>query len=173
MASPQDQQKDSMWAWAMMEPELSEREKALRDKFCEEYIKDENEYKACSRVGFAAAFVPEMAKLFMRESYVTKKIRAMQEEQLHGPEKDAKQTARDIAISVYKEVALNKFEKGAARVAAASGLVNLHGIAAPTKSQVDVNHRGGVLMVPAIASLNDWESIAMATQRGLVSDVRN
>ena len=174
MATPQiDTQSSWAWTQALMEPTMSEMERKLRDRFCDEYMKDGDAYAAASRVGFAAPFVPEMADRFMKESYVRKKLEELRQIVLDAEEKDSKKRAKDIVQRVLMDVAMNKFEKGSARVAACNGLTNIHGLAAPVKSQVDVNMRGGVLMVPAIADLNPWEQVAVESQRKLVSNVRD
>ena len=49
----------------LMEPEPFGQEKALRDLFVQEYIKDFDPFQACLRVGFQAAFAVEYAKKFM------------------------------------------------------------------------------------------------------------
>jgi hypothetical protein len=36
-----------------------------------------------------------------------------------------------------------------------------------------VTHRGGVLMVPMIADVNNWEDVAQTSQKKLVSDARH
>jgi len=62
-----------------MEPfQLSAREIAVRDFFVTEYLKDNDPYRACIRMGFLAAFAPDQAKTFMNDGYVLRKLAYLQ-----------------------------------------------------------------------------------------------
>lgn len=56
------------------EPELSGKEKALRDAFVREYLDDYDPVKACVRLGYKLTVATTYAARFMEESYVLKKI---------------------------------------------------------------------------------------------------
>jgi len=56
------------------EPELTPREKALRDAFVKEYLTDYHPVRAAIRLGFKAGIAETYADKFMRESYVLKQI---------------------------------------------------------------------------------------------------
>lgn len=58
----------------MEPPALTEGEMAVRDMFVTEYIKDNDPYRACIRMGFLAAFAPDQAKVFMNDGYVLRKL---------------------------------------------------------------------------------------------------
>lgn len=153
-----------------MEPELTESEKALRDKFVDEYLVDFKPYEACIRVGFMAAFARQWADKFMDESYVQRRIR---ERKFKAPEDEKAQAEIDkqIALSALRQAA--QHGPYPSRVAAASRLVTMLGIDAPTKVQNDITMRGGVMMVPAIANIDEWEQAAIATQDRLVQESRH
>lgn len=167
--------KSSSWdsqTWVAMEPEFTEQERALRDRFVEEYLVDWSPLNAARRVGFSNAFAEEYAKRFMGESYVRKRIEVMKhrtdldEEELEAYDK------RRIRAQLMRE-AHDQFSTGAARVAALGKLMSLYGMDAPTRIQQEIEHRGGVMMVPAIASLDDWEQTAMTSQANLAEAARS
>lgn len=53
---------------------LTDAEKAVRDLFVDQYVKDNDPYRACIRMGFLAAFAPDQAKAFMEDGYVLRKL---------------------------------------------------------------------------------------------------
>ena len=108
----------------LMEPEPSGQEKALRDLFVQEYIKDFDPFQACLRVGFQAAFAVEYAKKFMSEAYVQRRITELQRATPENEEKRA-QELRALAISVLVQASQNG--PYASRVAAIRELNSMHG----------------------------------------------
>lgn len=112
----------------LMEPELSEQEKALRDLFVQEYIKDFDPFQACLRVGFQAAFAVEYAKRFMSEPYV---LRLIAELQRSTPENEDAQSREDkaLVLSVLRQAAQNG--PYASRVQAAAKLASILGLDRP------------------------------------------
>ena len=108
----------------LMEPEPSGQEKALRDLFVREYIKDFDPFQACLRVGFQAAFAVEYAKKFMGEAYVQRRITELQRATPENEEKRA-QELRALAISVLVQASQNG--PYASRVAAIRELNSMHG----------------------------------------------
>ena len=56
------------------EQPLTDREKAVRDLFVSEYMKDFDPFRACVRMGFLASFAPDQAKIFMQDGYVLRQI---------------------------------------------------------------------------------------------------
>jgi hypothetical protein len=112
----------------LMEPELSEQEKALRDLFVQEYIKDFDPFQACLRVGFQAAFAVEYAKRFMSEPYVLRRIAELQRS---TPENEDAQSREDkaLVLSVLRQAAQNG--PYASRVQAAAKLASILGLDRP------------------------------------------
>lgn len=158
------------WTWAALEPEPTEREKALLDLFCQEYLVDSNATLAASRCGFQAGFAEEYGKRFFQRAYVQRKLRALLEAE---PEAKAEEKYnRRLVINTLREVAANKYQKATARVAAARGLASIYGMDAPIKTQNTNINKGGVLVVPAIASIEDWEAAAKSSQGKLMEDSR-
>lgn len=58
----------------MEPPALTEKEVAVRDLFVTEYLKDNDPYRACIRMGFLAVFAPDQAKILMNDGYVLRKL---------------------------------------------------------------------------------------------------
>lgn len=159
------------WTWATMDPPLSERERKLRDLFVSEYLVDYNEYRAAQRCGFQSSFAKDYAIKFMNESYVQKRIEQLKHAPVNPIAADEYDKKRVRAI-LMKE-ALDVTSTGSARVSAAAKLSAILGMDAPTKTINENVNKGGVLMVPAIANLDDWQAIAQASQAKLVADARS
>jgi hypothetical protein len=167
-----DSKFDTQWMLSVaMAPELSDREKALRDLFCAEFLVDEHPIKAALRCGFQEAFAKEYAARFMNEPYVQRKIQDLK----HAPvdmgkmEEYDKQTVR----AVLRREMQNEGSTGAARVQAAAKMASILGMDKPVEVKNEHTHKGGVLMVPTIANINDWEAAAVASQAQLASDARH
>ena len=109
----------------LMEPEPSGQEKALRDLFVQEYIKDFDPFQACLRVGFQAAFAVEYAKRFMSEAYVQRKIADLQRATPENEDAQAKQD-KALVLSVLRQAAQNG--PYASRVQAAAKLATILGL---------------------------------------------
>ncbi len=162
---------DEQWLNAAMEPELSERERALRDLFCNEFLVDEHPVKAAQRCGFQIAFAKDYAEKFMNEAYVQKRIQELK----HTPVDAGKmeQYDKETVRAVLRREMQNENSTGAARVQAAAKMAAILGMDKPVEVKNEHTHKGGVLMVPAIANLNDWEAAATASQTQLASDARH
>jgi len=159
------------WVWAAMEPELTERERELRNLFVNEYLVDYNPVLAAQRCGFQVSFAKDYAIKFMNESYVQKRIEQVKHTPVNPIAQDDYDKSRVRAI-LMKE-ALDITSTGSARVSAAAKLAVILGMDAPTKTINENVNKGGVLMVPAIANIDDWQAIAQASQAKLVSDARS
>lgn len=158
---------------AMM-PEMSEREKALRDLFVREYLQDYNAYAACLRCGFMRSFAEDYAKKFMAEPYVRQQLQVMQH--VEGNEADlAQYNRRRIYNALMKEAHYNgPGSSQAARIAALSKLASIEGMDKPVKPEDNPTiHRGGVMRIPDIADVTEWEEVAVSTQTKLVTDARS
>ena len=58
----------------MEPPALTEGEIKVRDYFVAEYVKDNDPYRACIRMGFLAVWAADQAKVFMTDGYVLRKL---------------------------------------------------------------------------------------------------
>lgn len=153
----------------IMDPELSPNEKALRDKFVTEYIKDMNSVLACIRIGFMRTFAEEYAKKFMSESYVQSEIYRRRYEEETVSTKAQAEKDKLLVLSVLREAMLHG--PYASRVAAAGRMAQMQGYDAAAKTEV--LHRGGVMMVPGMANLDEWEKAATTSQDKLVQEARS
>ena len=170
-----DTENTSDWEWAKMSPELTPRERQLRDAFVDQYLIDYDAHAAALRVGFQAAFAPDYAKKFMGETYVRQRLKMMEQtEPTVGAAIEDKYNNRRIKAKLMEEA----FYTGpgsshSARVSALKALAAIQGLEAPKKTESLNVHKGGVLMVPAIANLDDWEAVAVESQRALQTSARH
>ena len=112
------------WDTRLMEPELNQQEKALRDYFVQEYLKDFDPYQACLRVGFQSAFAIEYAKRFMSEPYVLQRI----EEEKRARSMDSDEEVKnDLALIVNGLRQASQNGPYASRVQAMRALMDLRG----------------------------------------------
>lgn len=153
----------------VMEPGLSPGEKALRDKFVIEYLVDFDEYRAALRVGFLPSVAATYCKQFIDEGYVQREIARLQREQQADP-KAQQGHDRELILSTLRQAMQNG--PYASRVQAAAKFAAILGLDAPIKTQNENIHRGGVMMVPAIANVEDWEKAAQASQEKLVEETQ-
>lgn len=153
-----------------MEPEPTEQEKALFDTFCHEYLVDGDHAAAASRCGFQAGFAAEYGKRFLERSYVQKRLRMLRE--TPADEKQEREYTTRAVRNVLRDIMTNPYQRATARVAAAAKLASIYGMDAPIKKQLDITQRGGVMEVPAIPNLEDWEAQARASQGGLIEASR-
>ena len=152
--------------------ELTAHEQALRDLFVAEYMNDFDQVAAAQRCGFQYQFAVEFATRFMREPYVLRKI-----QQIRMTTYPAKETADYEKNRIKAALLFEAHNRGpgsshAARVAALTRLAAIYGLEAPKKVDQTVTHRGGVMAVPGIAALDDWEKQASASQDQLVAHAR-
>lgn len=162
----------SQWQWAAMEPELNQREKDLRNLFVNEYLVDYNPIEAAQRCGFQYAFAKDYAIKFLNESYVQRRIKELEHTKPPAP-KQLEEYNKERVIAGLMREAHNVMTTGSCRVAALSTLAKIYGMDKTPELKPDHTHKGGVLMVPAIANLDDWEQVAQASQAKLVADVRH
>ncbi len=156
------------WAAAAMTQALSPAEKALRDQFVNEYMFDFSPTFAAVRCGFGQSFAGEYATRFMEEPYVRKLIADRMKALSDDPKAEATETQRIIRARLLKEAHYNgPGASHAARVSALAHLKQVYGMDAPTKLEVNQTNRGGVMQVPAISNIPEWEAAATASQEAL------
>lgn len=158
----------SFWESEAMVPELSNSEKELRNRFVDEYLLDFSQTAAAIRIGFSASFAQTYAEKFMNEPYVRQRIMALQTAMADDPKAESERDKRRIRAALLKEAHYRgPGSSHAARVSALAKLASMNDMDSPTKLKVDGRMRGGVMMVPAIASIEDWEAAAQASQGDL------
>lgn len=152
------------------ERELSTRERALRDVFVKEYLIDFDPIVACMRCGFTSVMAAQYAARFMEEPYVQRKIRDEQMKTEDIADIDSKEAKKQqILAGLLREAHYRgPGSSQSARVAALSKLASIHGLDSVNKpGSVD---NSGVMLVPGVASLDDWEKVAQASQEKLAND---
>ena len=172
MASSGATNETDAWTWAALEPEPTESERALYDMFAQEYLRDTNATLAASRCGFQAGFAEDFGKRLFTKSYVQKKLAALK--LVKADTKSDTEYDHSLVINNLRAIAADPYQTGAARVAAAKQLSAIRGFNAPTRAQVELNGaaRGGVVLLPGIAKLEDWEDDAIRSQQSLAEESR-
>lgn len=154
---------------AVMEPGLSESNKALRDLFVKEFLVDHDEYKACLRIGFLPSVAANYSQQFINEGYVQREIARLEREPVLD---DKLQTEHDrqLTLTTLREA----MQRGpySSRVQAASKFAAILGLDAPIKTQNEHLHKGGVMMVPAISDVEAWEKAAQESQERLLEETQ-
>lgn len=153
--------------------EMSPREKALRDMFVSEYLVDFDEVRAAQRCGFAHQFAVEYARKFMEEAYVQQRINQVKYTKLDERAEEEYNHARIKAALMAEAHYKGPGSSHSGRVAALGKLMSVYGMEAPKKIDATVQHRGGVMAVPGIANLDDWEQQASASQDQLAEHARD
>lgn len=145
------------------------RELALRDQFVKEYLVDYDKVKAAIRCGFAKSFAEDYATRFMEEPYVHKRIKEL-ESKNNADDCPNDQDARSIIKSgLFREANFTgNGSSHSARVSALANLAKIHGMEAPTKVEQTTTHKGCVMLVPAVASIAEYEKMAIASQAKLI-----
>jgi phage terminase small subunit len=147
-----------------MSPDMLER----RDRFVDGLILGMSKYQAAIYAGAPPRSAHKEGSNLYCEPYVQERFRTLRE----AIEEENLITRKELLLNV-KSIAFDDREQGGARVGASSLLAKVMGYEAPTKIQAEVEHKGGVMMVPMAAGLEDWEATAGGAQRQLKEDVRN
>lgn len=155
--------------------DLTAQEKELRELFVREYLEDYDEKAACIRCGFTENYAAQYAAQFMGEMFVRKRIIELSKDVKKKDDETCKEQSRQqILSSLFREA--NYRGPGAShgsRVAALSKLASLFGMDAPTKVEQTIEHKGGVMAVPGIASVESWEQQAIVSQQKLTSEAED
>ena len=146
-----------------MSPEMLER----RDRFVDALILGMSKYQAAIYAGVPPRSAHKEGCNLFCEPYVQERFKELRE----AIDEANLLTRKELILNV-KSIAFDDREQGGARVGASSLLAKVMGYEAPTKIQAEVEHKGGVMMVPMAAGLEDWEAAAGGAQRQLKEDVR-
>lgn len=165
-----DNNETRYWDPLVMQQELSPAERVLRDRFVEQYLIDYDAWAAAVRCGFLRSVAMEYAQHFMTEPYVRQQIEARK----HAAPEDPRKLRTERQCKVEELLWELAYYKGpgashAARVSATTKLCNIYDMDGAAKLKAEVTHRGGVMMVPAIASIEAWEAEASKAQDELIA----
>jgi len=153
--------------------DMNPREKALRDLFVSEYLVDYDALRAAQRCGFNFQFAVEYAKKFMQEPYVQQQINAVKFREYPEHDVATYEKKRIMASLIAEAHYKGPGSSHSSRVAALSKLASIYGMDAPKKIEQSITNRGGVMAVPGIAKLDDWENAASQSQDALVQHARD
>jgi hypothetical protein len=159
----------------MAAPELTWRERALRDLFVQEYLVDYDQYAAALRCGYSAVYAREESVKLMNEPYVRQRIK--DKEVLPDDEDNPEKMKNYVVVGLRREA--NYRGAGAspsARVAALAKISSIYGLDAPTKTKNE--HTGadgaalmaGTIVIPGLMTMEQWAEAAAAQQAALVKD---
>ena len=149
---------------------LTEKEKALRDLFVAEYLVDYDRLAAAMRCGFEFQLAMEWSARLFQEPYVQQRIarlRISADVDQDSLEEYNKRRVREGLIS-------EAFYRGpgsshSARVSALKALATINGMVPKGDlGKGGPSEKGGVMAVPGIADIDDWEKTASASQDALV-----
>lgn len=147
---------------------MTQSERDLLDRFVQEYLIDFNATTACIRLGYTKSFAEGYAVQFMDKPYVRKKIVEAQQAESPDEKKEKEATRRRIRSMLMREAQYRgPGSSHAARVGALTKLMSMYDMDSPTKHAHDHKVRGGVMMAPGIATVEDWEAEAQASQTNL------
>ena len=172
-ASQASDRQTSFWENPPPSADLSTSERELRDRFIEEYLKDYDQTTAAIRIGFPMSFARTYAERFMTEPYVRQKISEREAAQLDPSEEknEFEIDRRRIRAALLREANYNgPGSSHSARVSALAKLASIRDMDSPIKVKTEHTLRGGVMMVPGIASLDEWEKTAQLSQENLKRD---
>lgn len=164
----------SLFDALVMQSALSPVEKDLRDKFVTQYLVDYDAWAATIRCGFLRSVAVEYAGQLMQDPYVQRELARKQLEESADPKATAKLKKRQTEAALLREAHYKGVGSShAARVSALAKLCNIYDMDGATKITANVVHRGGVMLVPAIASVDEWEKAAASSQDKLIQDARH
>lgn len=150
------------------QPALTEQDMQRRDVFLEKYFEDYDALNAALKMGYTKSYAEHMAKQFMYDSYVLNAIDQRKRDPIR----------RDEELKVYLTNALIQRAQyqgpGAtetAKILALRTLGELHGLMGPSKPKAIKNEApGGVMVVPQYADAEEWERVAIQSQKELTSN---
>ena len=152
---------------------LTTQERELRNMFVHEYLKDHDYHGAAIRIGFLPQFAEQYAKQFAEDPYVRAQIDAEMTRPLTKEEECEHERVmrRRIDALLLKQAGYaGPGSSHGARVTALAKLATIYGMDAPTKIEQTIQHKGGVMMVPGVASATEWEEQALKSQEKLTSE---
>lgn len=147
---------------------LQPRVKARRDQFVREYIKDFNGANAMRRMGSVSQTPWVRASEWLSEPYTQWKLAQM----LETLDDKAIVTRNEVLAGLKKEAHHFGLDgSAAARISAWRSLAKILGIEV-TKVEGNISLGGGVMLLPASGSPEEWEKAAAKAQAELKESVR-
>jgi len=154
---------------AFQDPELTEDEKALRDCFVAEYLKDYNAIKAAQRIGFMYSFAEEYGPSFLKEAYVQREITAYELKASEDPEQEIHNIVSQLKAQANH---YGGDSTHGSRIKALALLLEHYKQEAGVGVEDD-RPKGGVMVVPEMLDYDQWSQIAMPSQKKLKETVQD
>lgn len=154
------------------EPELTPREQELRLKFVDEYFYDHDPIAAAQRLGFMASFAKDFAQQFMNEGFVRRAIKERELSLISNVPEAVEEKKKKVEQS-YWDVVNSPLSSATAKVSALNSLATLYGMNVKASEETDEDTIGGVMVVPAMQSADDWGSQAADQQAKLKETVKD
>lgn len=149
----------------MTEERMSETSKIRRRLFAAHYIKTTNKTAAATFAGFSSPS-SKGAKL-LHEPYVQDLIAKM----LNAMDLDAIITQQEVVFRFKEEANNLSAENQGARISALAHIAKIHGMMID-RQETNITG-GGVMLVPALGSADDWGEMAAAAQAKLKNEVKD
>lgn len=140
---------------------LSPGDIRAREAFVKEYLVDYDAYKACLRCGYLEAYAKERSVTYLSDPYVAWLVKESQDK----TSEDGDILKNRVIQGLVREA--NNHGEGSshsARVTALKVLAEVYGIEAKKSAN---QNAGGVMVVPAITNVDDWEAAAVGQQEAL------
>lgn len=146
--------------------QLTSKERDIRDRFVAEYVIDYDAKRAALRVGYTESFAETYSQKFLNEAYVQQKIKKFELDEAEDDKGEADSDRRRIRAGLMREAHYRgPGSSHAARVAALAQLAKIRDMEASKK--LEVKSLGGVMVMPGIASMGDWQNVASSQQADL------
>lgn len=157
------------------QPELSENDILLREEFAREYCIDFNAIAACIRLGILGPYAEDWANLFMSEGITRHLIQERMDYLLTTDQRDYKE---DLKREVIQRLRREGYREGSdsnhgSRVTAWTTIAKITGMLDRETEETGHGVVGGVMIVPAMVSPEDWEKQAVVSQEQLKLSVRD
>ena len=146
---------------------MSPAERLVRERFVHEYLFDFDPSAAARRVGFHGPEAVEAGRKLMDETGVQRMISERMRQ--YDPAKEV--TMGRVLAGLMKEANDRGIGSShSARVASYMGMAKIMALGETNKTETNVN-LGGVMVVPAPVSIEQWEAQATTSQAQLKADV--
>ena len=151
-----------------------EEEQALRDHFIAEYMRDFSPINAAIRCGHIRPVAEKIADRYMGEPYVLRNIQQRIEELDLDPDgENYSNMKRQVIVGLKCQANYHGSDSShAARINALNTTAKLLGMEPEKKTSIKLN-TSGVMAVPGIASIEDWEQFATESQNRLLDETQN
>ncbi|AZF88146.1 terminase small subunit [Microcystis phage Me-ZS1] len=141
-----------------MTPEM----KRKRDIYVDALLRGASKREAALVAGVSPRTALKEGCMWFNEPYVVERFARLRE----ALDEAQLLTRKELILNI-KSIAIDEYVQDSARVAASALLSKIMGFDAPTKVEVNAS---GVMVVPGVASVDEWETTAQAQQQQLTTD---